>query len=161
MKYKSLQLEIIPDNQSFLRLAIIEDDIDDYVLIGKILPDMSLEEAGTLDEDIGMIFIELIQNSVIENKDYRRLVKLEDEEQIKIVTNFVEMSGMSAYFLKIVKYIYDEYDDSIEQWQIQERLSNIRSPLDNLKGLYAYHIATHKRLLERKRLHANQREHQQ
>ena len=162
MKYKSLQLEIIPENQAFLRLGIIEDSLDHYVLVGKILPDMSLEEAGVLDEDIGMIFIELIQESIIESTDYRKLVKIEDEEQIKKVTNFVEMSGMGSLFLKMVKYIYDEYDSVDEQIEIGRRLNSYLKSFNSLKELYAYHIATHKRLLERKRINAqDQLEHEQ
>lgn len=162
MKYKSLQLEIIPENQSFLRLAIIEDSVDHYVLIGKILPDMSLEERGVLDEDIGMIFIELIQESLINTSDYKKLVKLEDEEQIKLVTNFVEMSGMNTYFLKIIKYIYDEYEDTADVVNITKKLNNIIKPLNYLKELYSYQIATHKHLLERKRVNVeNQRANKQ
>jgi hypothetical protein len=139
MKYKKLAINLIEEDPRFMQLGIIEDSDREYIVMGKILPDMSID----FDRDVGLVWCELITKVQGAGIVMDKLETIDNDDERKIVYAFIEQTGMISLFSKIIKYLYNDWSSVQEQMYLQqyfERHGVLRG-MDLVKSSFKKEIA--------------------
>jgi len=143
--FTDLRPEMMDDDR-FLKLGVVADSGINYLVLGKVLPDRSL----VFDNDVGTTWCEEMTGG-LDDISGHKIRQIDNEDELKALYSFVELSGMTSRFSKMIAYIYGVYPTEQAQIQYTSTLAKegLTTGLDRIRTVFQTDISHHRGLISR------------